>query len=1407
LTGNNFVENHLNIGTVAQTPSDTIPAGQVISQNPAAGTSVAQGQTVNLVVSSGTVMASVPNLVGLTQANAQVALLASNLSLGTVTKQYSITVPAGLVISQTPFSGSSASPGSAVNLVVSLGVASISVPDVVGKTRSDAETALTAASLVVGNVTERDNRVSLAFNALPSAQGWQYFAYGNSQPETGVFSISNGMLHQNTIGAGFAASSGNRYDLYDVIRPDQPFALNLTARVTRQEGDTTDAFGFIFGVMTGSEQFVFGIGSNGVQDSYGNFIVANIDTRQFHQFRLVATPHAGYQLFIDHRLVASGSGLPLPSPDNTAYLLLGDASGASNAEADVSAFSFRQGAGLVLEQNPAAAVMVGPNAPIDLVLAQKPASVAVPNAVNLPQANAEASLITASFNIGTVNTAISDTVPSGQVISQTPVAGTTVEQESAVNLTVSTGVLKVSVPNVVGLTAAAASAALASAQLTKGTVSQSNNDTVPAGQVLSQNPVSGVSIAKGSAVSLVVSSGPVGVSVPNVAGMTEAAALAALQSANLSLGNKTQSYSDSVAAGHVISQDPPAAASVAKGSAVALVVSLGALPAPISGIHVEPGTGLLVTGDTLSFNAQGILADGSAIPLSGLVWTSSDLGVASIDANGIITAITAGTVTVSAKLGSIIGTATLTVKAATPGDVAYPTAQITAPTDNANLTEPVAVTGTATDANFLKYVLEIAPVGTSNFTTLNTGNAPVANGVLGSLDTTLLQNDLYTLRLTVYDRANNRQESSVQVQVSRELKVGNFTVAFQDVSVPMACMPLTVTRVYDSRDKQKGDFGVGWRLEVNTLKLRESNEMGSGWHVDYVIKSGPFGFPIPTYVLSPDEVHKVSLALPDGHVEEFDLTTTPAESQFYEFSELTTQYTPRVGTLGSLAAVAPTTWLLTAPEGPVNFIDADAELFNPRQYQYTTPDGSIYTIDKYDGVKSVQCANGQSLSFDRNGVAHSDGNGAAFTRDDQGRITAITDPAGNRHQYTYDGNGNLVSYTDPENHVTTFTYDYRHGLLDILDPRGVKAVRNEYDSSGRLTANTDATGAKITYHHDLVARSETVTDRLGHGTVYEYDSKGNVLKQTDALGNATFFTYNAVGDQLTKTDPLGRMTAQEYDNRRNVLQDIDALGNVTKYTYHGLGGVKTIKDPLGHATANDYDSRGNLLSTADAMGGTTVYGYDKGGIIYPGNGLMTSKSDAQGNTTRYNYDATGRMIAETDPQGHVTAYEYDTNGNRTQETRSRTLPDGKTENLVTTFEYDKLNHLVKTTQPDGSISQTVYNAIGKQEKSIDAKGRVTQYEYDDLGRLTKTTYPDGNVESSTYDAEGHRTASTDRAGRTTQYDYDALGRLTQTTYSDGTFTSTTYDAAGQVTASTDTLGHTTVYTSPFKVMSEAPKIG
>src|SRR5262249_52930949 len=79
---------------------------------------------------------------------------------------------------------------------------------------------------------------------------------------------------------------------------------------------------------------------------------------------------------------------------------------------------------------------------------------------------------------------------------------------SAVALVVSSGPPQVAVPNVVGLTQAAATTAITNANLVLGTVTTQSSTTVPAGSVISQNPTAGTQIVIGSAVALVVSSGP-----------------------------------------------------------------------------------------------------------------------------------------------------------------------------------------------------------------------------------------------------------------------------------------------------------------------------------------------------------------------------------------------------------------------------------------------------------------------------------------------------------------------------------------------------------------------------------------------------------------------------------------------------------------------------------------------------------------------------------------------------------------------------------------------------------------------------------------------------------------------------------------------------------------------------------
>jgi hypothetical protein len=94
----------------------------------------------------------------------------------------------------------------------------------------------------------------------------------------------------------------------------------------------------------------------------------------------------------------------------------------------------------------------------------------------------------------------------------------------------------ITVPNVVGKTQAAGSSALTSAGLKVGTVTQAYSSTVASGNVISQSPVSGTSVASGSAVNLTISKGIQPVvkrTVPNVVGMTIANARSAVTSAGL----------------------------------------------------------------------------------------------------------------------------------------------------------------------------------------------------------------------------------------------------------------------------------------------------------------------------------------------------------------------------------------------------------------------------------------------------------------------------------------------------------------------------------------------------------------------------------------------------------------------------------------------------------------------------------------------------------------------------------------------------------------------------------------------------------------------------------------------------------------------------------------------------------
>ena len=101
-------------------PSDLVPVDRVIRTDPEADTPIARGDTVHVVVSSGTEQVAVPILIGQTRSEATSTLQSVGLQLGGVTSEPSDRA-AGEVISTNPSAGVQVGVGSQVDLVISLG--------------------------------------------------------------------------------------------------------------------------------------------------------------------------------------------------------------------------------------------------------------------------------------------------------------------------------------------------------------------------------------------------------------------------------------------------------------------------------------------------------------------------------------------------------------------------------------------------------------------------------------------------------------------------------------------------------------------------------------------------------------------------------------------------------------------------------------------------------------------------------------------------------------------------------------------------------------------------------------------------------------------------------------------------------------------------------------------------------------------------------------------------------------------------------------------------------------------------------------------------------------------------------------------------------------------------------------
>ena len=155
---NIIISNNLRV-SVSDAFSDKVPAGQVISQQPEAGTTVKEQRTITIIVSKGGEVTVVPDLRGLSRRDAELQIKNSGLKLGRVDEQFTDAAPADTIINQNPRPPAQVTKGTAIDIVISKGTSpkKVSLPDFQGSLLTTVATQLDSLKLKQGKITEAPN--------------------------------------------------------------------------------------------------------------------------------------------------------------------------------------------------------------------------------------------------------------------------------------------------------------------------------------------------------------------------------------------------------------------------------------------------------------------------------------------------------------------------------------------------------------------------------------------------------------------------------------------------------------------------------------------------------------------------------------------------------------------------------------------------------------------------------------------------------------------------------------------------------------------------------------------------------------------------------------------------------------------------------------------------------------------------------------------------------------------------------------------------------------------------------------------------------------------------------------------------------------------------------------------------
>ena len=322
-----------------------------------------------------------------------------------------------------------------------------------------------------------------------------------------------------------------------------------------------------------------------------------------------------------------------------------------------------------------------------------------------------------------------------------------------------------------------------------------------------------------------------------------------------------------------------------------------------------------------------------------------------------------------------------------------------------------------------------------------------------------------------------------------------------------------------------------------------------------------------------------------------------------------------------------------------------------RLSEETRPDGSVisYTYDAVGNRTSLTVASGTT----------------SYTFDELNRLETVTDPDGGVTAYTYDAVGNRASVTYPNGTVAEYTYDALNRLTYLENRKSSGEVISSYaytlGPAGNRVQVVENNGRTVDYTYDGLYRlvQEDISDAAnGAETIaYTYDAFGNRLTKTDGSGTIVY-AYDANDRLISETGPAGAYT-YAYDANGNTLEKSDGADSIY-YTYDSENRLIQVDDGTS-ITAYTYDADGSRVAS-DTDGVDTVFVVDKNRQYAQ---VLEERDGAGSLTVSYVY---GDDLISQHRGGSISYYHYD------GQLSTRTLTNAAGD-ITDTYDYDAFGNL------------------------------------------------------------------------------------------------------------------------------------